>query len=130
MLAIDSNILIYYLEKDPTFFEAANLILTKAIQNGTMICVSVLIITEVLSGSEPDADLSILDHPGFLVLPITRNIASSAGLLKQSQKLSTWDALHLATAIEAGAKQLLTNDRNLLKITVPGIELVPLVKPM
>lgn len=118
MIALDSNVLIYFLERNQDYFEAAKAVLAPVLVKTDKACVSVLVITEIMSGSQPDTDLSILEHPNIVVTPVTPDIAHRAGLLRQKYRLKTPDALHLTTAMANQANAFITNDRRLAKINI------------
>ena len=60
----------------------------------------------------------ILLHSGnFFLLPVTVQIANIAADLRARYNLRTPDALHVATAIEAGCDGFLTNDSGIKCVT-------------
>lgn len=130
MFALDSNVLIYILERNETFFESAQHALRVALDSGKPICLSTLVLAEVFSGTADKQALEFLTASQFTLHDLSQDIAVLAGTLRFSHhSLRTPDAIHLATALIAGARQFITNDDRLWKIDV-GIEIVPLPKFM
>lgn len=130
LIAFDTNIFIYWLDISSPFFGLSALAIS--LLNGGEVSgvVSVLTITELRAGMKSMRDASVLDSFGrkLVILPVSRQIVERAGDLRQKYPgLRTPDSVHLATAIEAGAKKFISNDKNLLKINYNAIELVPLV---
>ncbi len=57
-------------------------------------------------------------------IPLTCELADRAAALRAEHRFSTADAIHVATALDAGATAFVTNDRDLPP--VPGIEYLQL----
>ena len=125
VVAFDSNVFIYILERNPIFFDAARLALLPVLEGKEEAIVSVLVLTELLAGN-PGIDVSILDHPNITVCDVTKEIARQAGKLRFTYPIKAPDAIHMATALHSGATRFITNDKALLKSRV-GITMVPLV---
>ena len=53
--------------------------------------------------------------PGVELHPVTAEIADEAARIRASTNLLLPDAIHVATAVVAGADAFLTNDRQLLR---------------
>jgi len=53
--------------------------------------------------------------PGLELLPLTNEIADQAARIRAATNLQLPDAIHIATALVAGAEAFLTNDRQLLR---------------
>jgi predicted nucleic acid-binding protein len=58
----------------------------------------------------------LLYGSNFRLLPVTAAVADSAAYLRACYNLRTPDALHIATAIEAGCDSFLTNDESFKRI--------------
>lgn len=122
MIAFDSNVLIYALRKDPyKQREAVELFREVEVEGG--VC-SALIITESLYGALREFDqLTPLLSPAVSIAPVSKAVAEYAGNLKIEYGLKAPDAIHLATAILAGADEFVTNDLYLLKKKIKGLKI-------
>ncbi len=58
------------------------------------------------------------------VLPITHSVVDKATELRATLNVKTPDALHLATAILAGATAFLTGDKGLARCTAAAVEIL------
>lgn len=126
MVGIDTNILIYFLEKNPDHYEKSYALLNDLVKKDEEICISSLIFTEILSGTKNKDFFGLLLSSPFSLYDITQGVAVLAGRLRYNNKwLKTADALHIATAMYAGANRFYTNDKNLKKIRA-DIEIVNL----
>ena len=117
----DTNIVIYILER-PDQFERQAVALVAAIADGAFQAVTgELTITEVISGVAKLSDeeavrrcLDFLEGGDVMTLhPVTRDAFYRAGLLRGTLGVSTPDAIHMATALDAACGVFLTNDRRL-----------------
>ncbi len=125
MVAYDSNVFIYFLERNEEFFTAATRALQPMVEQREQAVISVLVATEILNGN-PVADLTLLEQPFLSIVEVSRPVAELAGRLRaEFPALRTVDALHLATAKHAGATKFVTNDRHLYNLSL-GLEIVPL----
>lgn len=115
---VDANAIIYRVEAVQPFL-AASLPVWDALDAGTQIVVtSELSLLEVLVKpvQQGDALLQALFEgvlygtPGFACLPITRSIIEIAAGLRATTRLKTPDAIHAATALDAGCTLFVTND--------------------
>ena len=126
MVALDTNVYIYFLENNPEFFTSAERAIKYALE-GDSICVPTITLMEIISGV-PDSMLIVdfFANPQFEVYDFTTPLAYSAGQLRYNHKsLKAADSIHIATAIENKATQFITNDERLSKLKL-DIEIVPL----
>jgi len=121
MIALDSVIFIYALEGNPEFGELARKVLEMIEQGQCQGVASDLVLAELmvkpLRDGYPDiAEEYAQDLPHFPNLrfcPITQAVVIAAARLRGNSNLGLIDALHLATAVEAGCRVFLTNDATL-----------------
>lgn len=117
----DTNIVIYILER-PKQFERQALALLDSLASGAFEAVTgELTISEVISGiakfGNEDAlrrCLAFFESGDVVALhPVTRDAFYHAGVLRGTLGISTPDAIHIATALDAACDVFLTNDRRL-----------------
>ena len=124
MIALDANIFMYFIEGSPEFGLAAADIIKSAIQHKS--CISTLVFAEFRAGKnvEPAAITKLdkfidglINADAISVVSLTRDVASHAGQLRQQyQGIKLADAIHLASALQAGASVFYTNDQQLVKL--------------
>lgn len=122
-IALDSNVLIYLLEGDPRFAEAAAMVID-AIERGEAQAVFASIgLVEVLTGPARTGDAVAFERTAAALRELTIRVigldpalATDAAWLQGALALTIADAIHLATARRAGATAFITNDRRLRSI--------------
>ncbi len=133
---VDSPIVIYTVQEHPVYAPMC-LPLWEAAQAGRLKVISsdlTLLETLVRPLREEDIGLQrafeeVLLHSEFGLRRITRRtLRSAAGLRAQIPGLRTPDAIHAATALEAGAALLVTNDPHFRR--VPGLVVSVLDDPL
>lgn len=123
MVVFDSNVLIYFIENDIVFGQPAAIALAKAAEHDSA-GFSVLALTELTAQKQTAAQLKKLSDmsPFVSFIDFNKSMALSAGKLRATfAGLKTPDAIHLSTALANGAKQFVTNDEQLTKISVPKL---------
>jgi predicted nucleic acid-binding protein len=124
-LAFDSSPLIYLVEKHFVYFDRV-LSIFQYVANGSLTgnC-STLALMEVLVQPKKTGNIKLateyeiilVNSSNFELHPITTSVARRAAEIRARYNLRTPDALHVATAIEAGCDAFLTNDLGLKRIT-------------
>jgi predicted nucleic acid-binding protein len=123
-LAFDSAPLIYFVERHPVYFDRM-LFIMRHINAGPIEGVaSTIALTEVLVqplrvGNDPLAqryEAVLSKSRGFRLEPTSNSVARRAADLRARYALRTPDALHVATAIEAGYDGFLTNDASIKRV--------------
>lgn len=135
LIAIDANILIYFIDRHKEFGESSRQLLT-AVASGAQPAVgSELLYLEVLAFQklQKDADVKrvrdFIERSGMRVRPIDkRTLLKAAEVRRANPAIKMPDAVHASTAILAGASYLVTNDRPLLKRKIEGLTLLPLLQ--
>lgn len=112
MIAIDSNILIYFLEDNAEFSEKAGDILRSFSQKNKGVC-SEITISEIYANKAIINQLYLLEH--LLLEPVSKDILLLAGKLRKELSLKVIDSIHVATAVHKKAKLFITNDKELAK---------------
>jgi len=127
---VDSNSAIYWFEQiEP--FASATAPLWEALQESRLhVVTSVLTLLEVLVKPLRDKDDFLiavyrkvfLETKDLESMEIVKEVLLLAAQIRADCRLKTPDAIHAATALQAGATMFLTNDRGFLK--VPGLKVV------
>ena len=127
MIAVDTNVLIYFVEGSDEFGVAARSVLEQVANKGGV--VSSLVFAEFTAGQQDASSASNLNAlldgliaTGTLsVIPVDRAVAERAGRLRKLHHgVSLADALHLACAQTAQATIFYTNDLKLVKLGKVG----------
>lgn len=130
VIALDSCVWIYHLEKHPDYSILTRQVL-EAVEGGACQAVSSeLTLLEILvrplqlelQDVADEYELLLSSFPNLSLEPITKDILLSAASIRAIHGLRTPDAIVTATAMAAGATLLVTNDRHLSR--VPGMEVV------
>ncbi len=122
---LDSNVLIYVVEQPPRFGERAVAFLTGALRNGDEIVISDLALAESVYGAVKKGLSAHVEAYGRLtqdarrltLAAVNSNALASAARLGPGVGLKLVDAIHLATAMDAGCAGFVTNDRAFAKVT-------------
>jgi len=125
LLGIEAAPIIYFTESRARYVEIMRAIFRRVADGDLALVASTITLTETLAKPlrEQADDLVIayqtilMKTPGLVMRPVDSDVANTAALLRARYNLKTPDALHLATAIEAGCDAFLTNDRDLLPVT-------------
>ena len=131
LVFLDANVVIYTVEQPPDLGPRALEHVRRLLLEGHRLLVSQLVRMECLAQPFTAGDARVLaDYEAFFgsefvtVADITGPVCERAARLRARHKLQALDALHFATAIEAGCEAFLTNDVRLPE--VGGIRLVML----
>jgi predicted nucleic acid-binding protein len=119
-IGLDSNVLIYLLEGHGPLAEAAASLLDtieSGDRDGVMSSIGVV---EVLAGPASDGDAQVFELTAeairdsrIEVLPLDAATAEDAAWVRGSLGIGLADAVHLASARNAGATVFVTNDRRI-----------------
>ncbi|HET6169617.1 MAG TPA: type II toxin-antitoxin system VapC family toxin [Terracidiphilus sp.] len=127
----DTMLLVYLLEGNPTYRQRAEELLARARRRGDSLFTSHLALGEIMAGVErfdqPIKGAAVretLNEMGFRFLPFDAGAVRPFSLLRGREKLKIADAFHLACAASAGIDLLLTGDKQLVKLDVPGIQFI------
>ena len=131
MIAVDSNIVIYFLAAHPEFGELSRDLLVAVEQTSLNACAPELLRYEVLSYSELSESeatkvANALDGLDIVYKPVSQEVLTTAAALRRTHGCGAMDAIHIASALQAKATHFVTNDKNILSKTISGIELVSL----
>jgi len=122
-VALDSNILIYFLEDIKPYADDAEDLLSSFMKREKIGIISTISIAEILTGFYASEDeeriqnakrfLEDLTHDGFEIAQVTFEIADLAAQLRAKRGGKLPDALIIATALEKGAKNIYSQDQEL-----------------
>ena len=132
-VALDAAPLIYFAEEHPIFLPKIEPFFVDFAAGAFPIISSTVTLLEVLVLPIRQGNLKLarayrdilLHSQGLTLLPVSSAIAERAAQLRAQFRIKTPDALHVATALDAGAGFFVTNDDKLP--TIPGIEIIALV---
>jgi predicted nucleic acid-binding protein len=130
--AIDTAVFIYFIEEEPRFLPHILPLFAEADEGKREIVTSALTLLEVLvvpyrAGNHQLAEryeALLTRSQGIRMIELTRDQLRAAAQLRAATGTKTPDALHLVSALGAGCKTFLTNDRRLP--TVPGLRVIQL----
>lgn len=131
-VGLDSMAFIYQFEAHPRYGPLTRALFSSLEQGAVHACTSELTVCEVLTGALKAKDERLAELyrqifdliPNLTVRPVDRACALLAAELRAEGGLRTPDALHVATALCAGARLFVTNDARLRH--APRIEVVVL----
>jgi len=129
---IDSNVFIYFLDRSPALAQAADRVMAFASSGACQGVTGDLAVAEVLVGAYRHRDDESAERiRGFFRTPDLLTVVSHssadfvlAARVRGEQGAALVDALHVATALNAGCTVLVTNDARMP--SVPGLEVVRL----
>jgi predicted nucleic acid-binding protein len=122
-VALDSNVLIYALEGDARFADAAAVVID-AIEHGEVDAVMASIgLVEILTKLATAGDAAAFEGTAdalrdlaITIIDLDADVATDAAWLRGAVGGSTADAIHLATARRARATAFITNDRRIRSV--------------
>lgn len=120
-VAFDANVFVYLFESTGVLAQAAIAVVNAVSARRVVGIVSTVALTEVivrpaLMGDDTMGERyvdAIQSIENLHVVPATVEIAAEAGFVRARTGLTLADAIHLATARQAGATVFVTNDRRL-----------------
>jgi predicted nucleic acid-binding protein len=131
LVYLDANSIIYTVEKHPDYSPLLRALWLAAQANTIDVVSSELVLVETLVLPLKNGDKALqqayelaLLGTELRLLPITQRILRRAAQLRATTKLKTPDALHAATALDAGCALFVTNDVGYRVVT--GLPLVVL----
>lgn len=137
LVYLDANPIIYSVEKHPVYWPLLQPVWQAAKGKTIEIVSSDLALMETLVGPLKSGNAALASAYEQLyrqaqtrLLPITHPILRGAAQLRAATKLKTPDALHAATALEAGCALFVTNDPDFRRVaSLPLAILDDLLKP-
>jgi uncharacterized protein len=127
----DTMLFIYWLENHPQFARRVGAIRTRMEQRGDQLITGAFTFGEVLAGPYRIGALKAADEAKRLlknavseIVPFTVETADHYARIRGRLGVPPADAIHLASAAQAGTDLFLTNDKNLIGKVIPGIQFI------
>jgi uncharacterized protein len=127
----DTMLFIYWLEEHPVFAKRVDEIHHRMEVRHDQLITGAFTMGEVLAGPCRKADAQRLDdvrrwlrNVVAEIIPFTLETADRYARIRGTLRVSPADAIHLASAAQAGTDLFLTNDTQLLGKIVPGIQFI------
>jgi predicted nucleic acid-binding protein len=127
----DTMLFIYWLENNPQFSKRVGAIRSRMEERGDQLITGAFTLGEVLAGPYRIGAVKVADETKRLlqsavseIVPFTLETADHYARIRGTLRLPPADAIHLASAAQAGTDLFLTNDRNLVGKVVPGIQFI------
>jgi predicted nucleic acid-binding protein len=122
---------VYLIEENPTYVERMRQLLDGMERKGHTLCTSAFTLGEALTGCYKAGDMAAVEAirkalkpPAVELLPFTARAAERFAQIRGVQNVSRADAIHLATAADAGVQLFLTNDKSVARMSVEGIDFI------
>lgn len=122
-VGLDTAPLLYFIGKHPLYLDLVRAFFQAVDRGEVAVVTSTITLAEVLVYPLRKGNVELVQRyrdillysPGIATLPVSPHIAEKAAQLRASYGFRTPDAIHVATAIFAGAQAFLTNDKRLAK---------------
>jgi predicted nucleic acid-binding protein len=127
----DTMLFIYWLEDHPQFAKRVNAIHSRMQERQDQLLTGAFTFGEVLAGAYRKGAVQVAGEARRLlqdvvseVIPFTLETADHYARIRGGLGLPPADAIHLASAAQAGTDLFLTNDKRLVGKIVPGIQFI------
>ena len=125
MDSFDADVLIYAAAIDhPLRLPVRRLLQSDEERVGSVLLVPLVLSKPMRTGASAEVDELVLLLDRLTLLPCDLVTAQLAGVLGASYRLRAVDAVHLATAVHAGADRFVTNNKRDFPDTIEEIEVV------
>ena len=127
----DTMLFVYWMEDNPQYAARVNAIRSRMRERNDELITGALTVGEVLAGVYRKASVeraretrAILESAVAMIVPFSAETADRYGQIRGSMNVPPADAIHLASAAQAGTDLFLTNDKRLVGKFVPGIQFI------
>ena len=127
----DTMLFIYWLEENPAYATQIDRIVARMEARGDQLCSSAFGLGEVLVGAKRRKDRRVaevvraaMSPPDVELLPFDTAAAEHYADIRARHRTKPADSVHLACAASAGVDLFLTNDSELARLDVPGIQFI------
>ncbi len=130
----DSMLFIYWLEDHPQYAKQVDAIHSRMKQRQDRLITGAFTFGEVLAGTYRQGRAELADQFRTLlrsvvaeIVPFTVETAEHYARIRGALGTTPADAIHLASAAQAGTDLFLTNDKSLVGKIVPGIQFIAML---
>ena len=130
----DSMLFIYWLEDHPLYAKQVDAIHSRMKQRQDRLITGAFTFGEVLAGTYRKGRAELADQFRTLlrsvvaeIVPFTVETAEHYARIRGALGTTPADAIHLASAAQAGTDLFLTNDKSLVGKIVPGIQFIAML---
>jgi len=130
----DSMLFIYWLEDHPQYAKQVDAIHSRMKQRQDRLITGAFTFGEILAGTYRRGRPELADQFRTLlrsvvaeVVPFTVETADHYARIRGTLGITPADAIHLASAAQAGTDLFLTNDKSLVGKIVPGIQFIAML---
>lgn len=124
LLYVETAPFIYYTEQRAGYVEKMRVVFTDVDRGRVHVITSVVTLAEILMKRLKENDPTLVRRyremfyrtQHMTLVPISAGVAESAADLRARYNLRTPDALHVATALDAGCDAFLTNDTDITRV--------------
>ncbi len=127
----DTMLFIYWLEDHPEYARRVDEIRSRMEERHDQLITGAFTFGEVLAGAYRKGTAQLADETRRLlrnavaeVVPFTLDTADRYARIRGTPGITPADAIHLASAAQAGTDLFLTNDKSLVGKIVPGIQFI------
>ena len=127
----DTMLFIYWLEDHPDYARRVDEIRSRMEERHDQLITGAFAFGEVLAGAYRKGTAQLADDTRRLlrntvaeVVPFTLDTADRYARIRGTPGITPADAIHLASAAQAGTDLFLTNDKRLVGKIVPGIQFI------
>lgn len=127
----DTTLFIYWLEDHPKFAKRVDAIHSRMKERQDQLITGAFTFGELLAGAYRKGTSELADESRRLlrsvvaeIVPFTIETAGRYARIRAIPGITPADAIHLASAAQAGTDLFLTDDKNLLGKIVPGIQFI------
>ena len=127
----DTMLFIYWLEDHPKYARRVDAIRSRMEERHDQLITGAFTFGEVLAGAYRKGTPHLADETRRLlrnavaeVVPFTLDTADRYARIRAAPGITPADAIHLASAAQAGTDLFLTNDKSLVGKIVPGIQFI------
>jgi predicted nucleic acid-binding protein len=127
----DTMLFVYWIENHPRYARSVARLLEKMRSRQDELFTSTFTVGETLVGPYKSGSDEVIDTiralfrpPGVELIPYTLETAEFYADIRATHRVSSADAIHLASAAQAGTDLFLTNDKHLVGKVIPGIQFI------